>query len=112
MFARSLLKSRGTHLAEERKFGNQVLSVTGAPAGVSVYAGRNASQAKSSVFVVNKTANSVTLRIAFQSLPRTDSPVLTAAPISVLVAELPDNGSAPTVTAYTASMATPTVVSG
>ncbi len=92
------------------KFGTQVLAVTGAPTGVSVYAGRNPSQSKSSVFVINKTNNSVTLKLALQGLPRTDSPVVTAAAISVLVAELADAGGAPTLTSYTASMAKPTVV--
>jgi hypothetical protein len=36
--------------------------------------------------------------------------VVTVAAISVLVAEFVDSGSAPTLTAYTASMSTPTVL--
>ncbi len=93
------------------KFGNQILTVTGAPSGVSVYAGRNASKAKSTVFVVNKTNNRVALTITLTSLPRSDSPVVTAEPISVLAAELPDDASAPTLTSYTSNMTQPAVVS-
>jgi hypothetical protein len=89
-------------------FGNQVLSVSGAPSGVSVYAGRNTKKAVSSVFVVNKTPNRVVLTLTLQGLPRTDAPVLTADPMSLLVAELPDDGSAPKVTEYSSGMAKPT----
>ncbi len=92
------------------KFGTQVLSVAGAPSGISVYAGRDPNQARTSVFVINKTQASIALELALQDLPRTDSPVVTVEPISILVAELPDNGSTPTLTAYTANMSAPTVV--
>jgi hypothetical protein len=71
-------------------FGTEVMTVTGAPAGVSVYAGRDAANAKTTVFVVNKT----------------NSPLI--APLSLQVAALPDEGSAPTVTAYSGDMAAPT----
>lgn len=92
------------------KFGNQVLSVTGAPTGISVYAGRDATAAKTSVFVVNKKNAVANLDITFQGLTRTDPVKISTEAHSITAIELLDDGSTPVVTSYTADMKKPTVV--
>jgi hypothetical protein len=93
-----------------KHFGSTVLKVTGAPTGVSVYAGRDAAATETTLFVVNKTPAKVELTPTLEGLPRTASPVLVAEPTSILVAELPDDGSAPKLTAYDRNMTAPTPV--
>jgi hypothetical protein len=93
------------------KFGNQSLTVSGAPSNISVYAGRNASAAKTTVFVVNKTNSRTTLGVKFQGLVRTDTIVVAADARSITAAECPDNGGSPVVTSYASGMAQPTAVS-
>jgi hypothetical protein len=92
------------------KFGSEVLTVTGAPAGVSVYAGRNSALQKTTLFVVNKTNQRLALAVTLAELPRSAGASLSAEPVSLLVAELPDDGAAPTLTAYTAAMTAPTAL--
>lgn len=89
-------------------FGTEVLTVTGVPTGVSVYAGRDSAAAKSTVFVVNKTNSPHELTMELSGLPRTAPATLTVAPISIEVAVLPDDGSAPQITVYAAGMTEPT----
>jgi hypothetical protein len=89
-------------------FGSEVLTVTGAPTGVSIYAGRDATAGKTSVFVVNKTTSPLKLTVDLAEVPRTASAALSVSPISLQVAVLPDDGSAPTITVYSADMAAPT----
>jgi hypothetical protein len=75
-------------------FRSKIASVTGAPSGVSVYAGRNI--ASTPVLFVNKTADVKAFRV---SVAGTADPVpvasISIAPYSVTVAEIPDDGGAP-----------------
>ncbi len=88
-------------------FGSAALHVTGAPAGSSVYAGRDVDAGRTSVFVVNKSASQLDLDIALADLPTTGSKTLSSPPRSLTVGQYPDDGSAPTLTVYTADMAEP-----
>jgi hypothetical protein len=92
------------------KFGTEVLKVSGAPAGTSVYAGRDAAAQKTSVFVLNKTNQRLELSVTLEGLPRTIGDTVTAEPISIVVAELPDDDAAPKLTAYSAAMSAPTAL--
>lgn len=89
------------------RFGSEVLTVTGASPQVSVYAGRDASQGQSTVFVVNKSANQSSISLSFAGLPRSDTPELVVPATSFTVATLSDDGAAPVLTHYDASMAAP-----
>ena len=91
-------------------FGQEVLTVTGAPAGVSVYAGRSAESSSTAVFVLNKTTNPLELQVAFEDLARTAPVSLQVAPISLQMAIVADDGSASAVTAYSADMTAPTAL--
>jgi hypothetical protein len=91
-------------------FGTQALSVAGTPAGVSVYAGRNAESSSTSVFVLNKTTGPLELTIEFAEHPRSVPVLLSVAPISLQMAMVADNESAPMITSYSAGMDAPTVI--
>jgi hypothetical protein len=90
-----------------RRFGQQVLSTVGAASGVSVYAGRSASPARTTVFVINKSDGPVELTLTLAGLPIAAAPVLKVEAISMLVADLPDDGSATTLTRFGATTPTP-----
>ena len=90
-------------------FGTQVLTVTGAPTGVSVYAGRDPTNAKSTLFVVNKTTSPLALTVNITGTPRTTPTTLEVMPVSLQMAALPDDGSAVVVTNYAATMTAPQV---
>jgi len=89
-------------------FGSQVLSVSGAPTGVSVYAGRNPGESSTSLFVVNKTTSPLELEIAFTDHPRSATASLVVSPLSLQMAIVADDGSAPVVTDYSEGMSEPT----
>ncbi|MGC4069180.1 MAG: glycosyl hydrolase [Polyangiaceae bacterium] len=82
-------------------FGTEVLSVTGSPTGVSIFAGRDAAAQKSTLFIVNKTTSPLALDVQFAGLPRTANVSLEVAPRTLLVAGVADDGSAPTRTTFT-----------
>ena len=90
-----------------RRFGDHVLSTQGAPSGVSVYAGRASGPARTTVFVVNKSDGPVDLSLALAGLSITVGPVLNVEPVSLLVAEIPDDGSAVTLTRFAANTPVP-----
>ncbi|HEX7509032.1 MAG TPA: glycoside hydrolase family 44 protein [Polyangia bacterium] len=90
-----------------RRFGEQVLSTLGAPSGVSVYAGRASSPARTTVFVINKSDGPVELTLTLAGLPISTAPVLNVEAISMLVADLPDDGGATTLTRFGATTSTP-----
>jgi hypothetical protein len=92
-------------------FGTAVLHVSGAPSGVSVYAGRDDALGKTSVFVVNKTAANLELSTTLVGVPRSDAPTLKAPPHSLLRAVLPDSGEAPELTLFSSGMSVPGPVS-
>jgi hypothetical protein len=91
------------------QFGSQVLKVTGAPAGVTAYSGRDAATAKTSLFVVNKTNSPVELTVEFTGLTRSQPITLSVSPLSLQLAVTPDDGSNPTVTTYSGDMTAPAV---
>jgi hypothetical protein len=90
-----------------KHFGEQVLGTEGAPSGVSVYAGRASGPARTTVFVINKASGPVELTLS--GLPISAAPVLTVEAISMLVAELPDDGGATTLIRYSTTTPTPAV---
>jgi hypothetical protein len=90
-----------------RHFGSEVLSVSGSTASVSVYAGRDAEQTKTALFVVNKTTSNVKVETTLTNLPRSDAPVVTVPPLSLTLVELKDDGSAAETLRYTANMSAP-----
>ncbi len=77
-----------------QRFGSQVLSVSGSPDGVSVYAGRDPDEGVTSVFAVNKTESELELTVVLDGLPRNDEVELSVPAHSLVVATLPDDGSA------------------
>lgn len=89
------------------RFGTEVLQVTGATAALSVYAGRHAPSAKTSLFLVNKSERPHDVTVELTELPRTAPVTLSVRPLSLTVAELPDDGGAPIVTTYDATMPAP-----
>jgi hypothetical protein len=89
-------------------FGSQVLSVTGAPSGASVYAGRTPEAASTSIFVVNKSNGPLALEVAFTDHPRAASVMLSVPATSLQLAVVPDDGSPPALTSYAPGMAQPT----
>lgn len=88
-------------------FGSSVLQVTGAPAGVSVYAGRSVELGKTSVFVVNKSAARLELSLNFSALPRSDAPKFSVPAYALLRASLGDDGAPPELSVFTAGMSAP-----
>lgn len=91
-------------------FGSESLSVTGAPSGISVYAGRDSTAARTSLFVVNTSASRVELDVSFTDHPLTRALQLAVAPASLQLAILPEDGAAPTVFSYAAGMAEPALL--
>ncbi len=89
------------------KFGTEVLKVTGSPAGSSIYAGRDASVGKTTLFVVNKSKNALELSVRLNALPRSEVPKFDVAPLSLSVVELLDDGTVPAVTEYRSDMTAP-----
>jgi hypothetical protein len=92
------------------QFGSEVLTVTGASTNLSAYSGHDEAAAKTSLFLINKTAGLIELSVDFVDLPRTESVKLAVLPNSIQLAIVPDAGGAATVTNYTADMTAPTVV--
>jgi hypothetical protein len=82
-------------------FGSEVLTVTGSPTGVSIFAGRDAAAQKSTLFVVNKTTSPLSLAVQFAELPRTANVSLEVSPRTLLVATVADAGGDPTLTTFT-----------
>ncbi len=95
-----------------RHFGTQVLTVSGAPADVSAYAGRDDAKGTTSLFVVNKSVNNLAISVTLTDLPRTRGVSFSAPPISLTVTELLDDGSPAQTTTYSADMTSPTVAGG
>jgi hypothetical protein len=91
-----------------KRFGTEVLTVTGAPSDVSAYSGRDAAAEKTSLFIVNKTVNELAVTVSVTDLPRTDGATLTVPPLSLSVAEFADQGGPPQMTTYNANMTAPT----
>jgi hypothetical protein len=92
------------------QFGSEVLTVTGASTSLSAYSGRDEAAAKTSLFLINKTAGLIELTVDFVDHPRTESVKLAVLPNSIQLAMIPDAGGTATVTNYTADMTAPTVV--
>jgi hypothetical protein len=90
-----------------RYFGTEALGVTGAPSGTSVYAGRDAALANTSVFVVNTMPRPLELSLSFADHPRSAPLSLSVPATSLTLALVPDDGSPPELTSYTADMAEP-----
>lgn len=95
-----------------KRFGTEVLTVAGVPKNVSAYAGRDAKNERTSLFVLNKTARELQARVSLTHLPRTDGAIVTASPWSLLVAEFADEGGPPQITTYNAHMTRPLTQSG
>lgn len=89
------------------RFGTEVLDVTGATSEVSIYAGRDAERATTTLFLVNKSESSYDVTVNLTDLPRSDAPTITARPVSLTVAELADDGNEPVVTVYDSTMDAP-----
>jgi hypothetical protein len=90
------------------QFGTEALTVTGAPTSVSIYAGRDATNARSTLFVVNKTNSPLELTVNLTELARSAPATLNVLPLSLEVASLPDDGGAAVVTDYASTMKVPT----
>jgi hypothetical protein len=88
-------------------FGSEALSVTGAPTGVSVYAGRSPAAGSTSLFVINKSNAPLSLDVTFAEHPRTAPVTLSVPATSLQVASVPDDGSVPAVTSYAPGMTEP-----
>lgn len=80
-----------TMLLVGQHFRSTIASVTGAPAGVSVYAGRNAGATP--ILLINKTDKTSDIPVAIigASVPIA-STTLSVPPFSLVVAEIPDEG--------------------
>jgi hypothetical protein len=89
------------------RFGTEVLTVTGATPQVSVYAGRDATKGKTTIFVVNKSTTPHELALTLAGLSRTEPASVRAPALSLTVAELADAGGAAAVTVYREGMAAP-----
>jgi hypothetical protein len=88
-------------------FGTEALSVKGAPSGTSLFAGRTPAAASTSLFIVNKSNSPLSLEIAFTEHPRAAPLTLSAPALSLQLAQIPDDGSAPTITLYAPGMPEP-----
>lgn len=88
-------------------FGSEVLTVSGAPDGTSLYAGRNSSLSTTNVYVVNKTKNTLDLTISFTDHPRSAPVTMNVYPTSLHLAVVPDDGSPPTFTSYAEGTSAP-----
>jgi hypothetical protein len=82
-------------------FRSTMLTTSGAPTNVSVYAGRDAAAQKTSVLVVNKTTEDVALTVnitgAGASIPASS---FTVAALSIAVADIADSTGTPTLSTY------------
>lgn len=87
------------------RFGSEVLSVSEAPAGISIYAGRDPEAERTSVFVVNKTEQVLELEIAFSELPEMDG-TWSITPKTLAVLEFGADGTR-RVTRYDATLEAP-----
>jgi hypothetical protein len=82
-------------------FRSTMLTTSGAPANVSVYSGRDATAQKTSVLVVNKTTNNISMTVNITGAGATiPASSFTVAPLSMAVADIADATGTPTISTY------------
>ncbi len=89
------LKLVATHLR------STVLTTSGAPGNVSVYAGRDDGACTTSVLVVNKTPIDIDMTVTITGLPMvTPASSFSVTPLSIVVADIAETTGATTLATY------------